>query len=84
MSFDVLTGKEELGLRKRMFNELKEGKLFNLSLRRYFVAVKRNSKNSWKVIEFTPANIQKIIKGERCETSILTFNEMKCLNLQDN
>ena len=79
---EILSEDEELRFRKHNFKKLTTGKLFNLGNLKYFLAVEKNSEDSWKVIELTPVNIERIIKGGSCEISILKFEEMYCLNLK--
>ena len=62
----VLTKEESLASAREKFKELnRQGQLFNLAMRRYFILVKRVGDNV-EVIELNQENIQRILHGESC------------------
>ena len=77
----VLTKEESLASAREKFKELnRQGQLFNLAMRRYFILVERVVDNV-KVIELNQANIQRILRGESCVTGMLDVEEMRGLNV---
>ena len=77
----VLTKEESLASAKEKFKELnRQGQLFNLAMRRYFILVERLGDTA-KVIELNQENIQRILHGESCVTAMLHVKEMRGLNV---
>jgi hypothetical protein len=77
----VLTPEEELAGRRKSYEELASGKLFDLSGRRYFITVEKLG-DRVEVIELNPGNVQHIVQGEPCIRSTLHFDDMSCLNVK--
>jgi len=81
----IITAEEELTNRRENFEKLSPGRLFNLGQERwqepYFIAIRKLDEQSWEVIELDERNRRSIITGESCKTSILSFEQMACLNL---
>ena len=79
----VLTKEESLASAREKFKELnRQGQLFNLAMRRYFILVERVGDNV-EVIELNQANIQRILGGESCVTAMLDVEEMRGLNVHE-
>jgi len=77
----VLTPEEEIAQRRKSYEQLGAGKLFDLGGKRYFVTVEK-FENSVKVIELNPENIERMLRGELCLHSTLNFDDMGCLNVR--
>jgi hypothetical protein len=78
----VLTPEQELAERRKSYEKLVPGKLFNLGGRRYFIAVEKLG-DRVEVIELEAKNVQRIVRGEPCVRTTLHFDEMSCLNVRD-
>jgi hypothetical protein len=76
----ILTKKEELASRRERFAQLQPGMLFDLGGRRYFIAGHKRAR-SVEVVELDTANMERILRGERCVRTQLRFVDMDCLNL---
>ncbi len=76
----VLTKAEELALRAEDFAQLQAGMLFDLGRRRSFIAVRKRGRTV-EVVEFDPANIDRILRDEPCVRTRLRFDDMSCLNV---
>ena len=77
----VLTKEESLASAREKFKELnRQGQLFNLAMRRYFILVERVG-DTVEVIELNQANIQRILRGESCVTAMLDVEEMRGLKV---
>lgn len=74
--------KEELYRRTERFTRIQRGYLFKIMGDRYFIAAARLHGKAWKVIELTDENREKIALGEKCETSVLDFHDMRGLYLE--
>jgi hypothetical protein len=77
----VLTPEQELAGRRKSYEQLVPGKLFNLGGRRYFIAVEKCG-DRVEVIELEAKNVQRIVRGEPCIRTTLHFDEMSCLNVK--
>jgi len=77
----VLTPDEELALRRKSYEQLATGKLFDLGEERFFITVEKLG-DSVRVIELNSENIGRILRGEPCFHSPLHFDEMSCLNVR--
>ena len=76
----VLTQEQELALRREHYPQLTTGKLFDLGGQRLFISAEKQAE-SIEVIELSPENIGRILRGEPCVHSRLRFDEMSCLNV---
>ena len=79
----ALTPEEELELRKKDFEKIREGSLFDLGGGRHFLAVKKIDDESWEVIELDEHNRHRIITEQKVRYSVLSFEQMRCLNLRE-
>ena len=77
----VLSAEEELQGRRERFAKFKQGTLFDLAQKRFFIAVKKIDENTWEVIELNEINKKKIISDDASKHSSRRFAEMNCLNL---
>ena len=76
----VLTEEEELAGRKKSYQRLVPGRLFDLAGERYFITVERKEETV-TAIELSAENAARILRGERCVESTLRFDDMRCLNV---
>jgi hypothetical protein len=77
----VLTPQEELASRKKDYQQLETGRLFDLGGKRFFIAVEK-SHDAVQVIELNGENIDRILNNDQCIRTKLNFADMKCLNLR--
>ena len=79
-------------LREKSFEKLKTGDLFschpknndeNIGESYFLVVEKMENPKSCSVIILSANNVSKIIKGEKCETFILGFENMSCLSIRN-
>lgn len=77
----VMSKEEELSSRRREFNQLKHGSLFDLGIQRFFVVVDR-TRDEIDVVELTKENCLRVVGGQAAEKSKLSFVDMGCLNLR--
>ncbi len=82
----ALSKEAELKHRTESFATVKQGTLFNLGGLRYFIAARPPCSTQIVAIELTAKNKKEILSGQawRCTTSILHFDEMRCLNIIDD
>lgn len=78
----VLTPEEELQRRREHFAKIRPRSLFDLGMKKFFLAVKKIDELSWEVIELTDENRTRLVRGQPCERSILRFDDMKSINLR--
>jgi hypothetical protein len=78
----ILTKKEELDSRKKNFNRLKPGSLFDLCQQEWFIAIRMLNKKEWEVVEWTEDNRQRFAANKVCGLTRLHFDDMRCLNLR--
>jgi hypothetical protein len=76
----VLTPEQELASRRKSYEQLVPGKLFDLDGRRYFIVVEKLG-DRIEVIELEAKNVQRIVRGETCVRTKMHFEEMSCLNV---
>ena len=79
----ALTPEEELELRKKGFEKIRERSLFDLGGERHFLAVKKIDDESWEVIELDEDNRRRIISEQKVRYCVLSLDQMRCLNLRE-
>ncbi len=87
MSLRVMTPEEELEGRREKFDEIQTGTIFYLGEvegERYFLTVAKIDDETLKVlkvVELNRVNRIDIINGRVPRRSVLTFDQMHCLNV---
>jgi hypothetical protein len=77
----VLTSEEELVLRRKGYEQLAPGTLFDLGGERFFLTVEKHGEFV-TVIELDRENVGRILHDEPCVRSGLRFDELNCLNVR--
>ncbi|EKE28797.1 MAG: hypothetical protein ACD_3C00013G0010 [uncultured bacterium (gcode 4)] len=78
--YRVLSKEEDLSSRQKSYLKIGKWSLFDLWRQRFFLTESKDWDNL-VVIELTKLNIEKILAGEKPESSNLSFGELSSLNV---
>lgn len=77
----ALTSEEELALRRKSYDQLAPGTLFDLGGERFFLTAAKHGE-AVHVIELDGENTGRILRDEPCVRSTLHFDDLRCLNVR--
>ncbi|HYE60338.1 MAG TPA: hypothetical protein VEA18_04100 [Candidatus Kapabacteria bacterium] len=71
-----LTPEKELSNRQEGFQRIASGSRFDIGNLRTFIACKKMDDKVWEVVELNQENRRRIVQGEECIRTTLSFDEM--------
>jgi|GEM_PF-3219510 len=78
---DIMSDPHLRSLAEIAFSRLKPNCLFNHLQKDYFIAVSKESRDSWKVIPLNEENRENIIKNKPCTTTTFKLEDARGINI---